>query len=149
MDGLPPVDYTVNVPLAPAAAFDLFTRSMRRWWPLSSHSCGGAEANDVIVEPRVGGHIVESTRAGATHHWGTIIEWMPPDRLVTTWHPGTPVEQATRLQVTFTARDRSTDVRILHDGWAARGAQAAERRNDYQAGWRAVMAHYESAARIT
>lgn len=149
MDELSPVDYTVNVPLAPAAAFELFTRSMRRWWPLSSHSCGGAEASDVIVEPRVGGRIVESTTQGAAHVWGTILEWTPPDRLVTTWHPGTPVDQATRLQVTFTARDRSTDVRILHDGWAARGEQAAARRQAYDEGWRAVMAHYESAARLT
>jgi uncharacterized protein YndB with AHSA1/START domain len=146
MSALPPVDHTVNVPLQPADAFDLFTRQMDRWWPLSTHSCAQEDATGVTFEPRVGGRVTERTRTGAEHPWGVLLEWDPPNGLVMRWHPGQPADQATLLRVTFTARGGSTDVRILHEGWEARGDTAGAVRGEYETGWPLVLARLATAA---
>ncbi|MBI5276827.1 MAG: SRPBCC domain-containing protein [Burkholderiales bacterium] len=143
---MPPVDHTVNVPLPPADAFALFTQEMPKWWPLSTHSCGGDDANGVTFEPRVGGRVMEQTRTGRQHPWGTLLEWDPPRVLAMRWHPGQPEEQATLLRVTFTARDRSTDVRIVHEGWEVRGESAAAVRQEYEKGWPLVMGQFAGVA---
>ena len=146
MSALPPVDHCVNVPLAAHEAFDLFTRQARKWWPLSSHSCAGSDASDVVFEPRVGGRVTEHTRTGEQHAWGTLLEWDPPRALAMRWHPGQPEAQATLLRVTFTPVDRTTDVRILHQDWEVRGADAGAVRADYERGWPEVMAKFRAAS---
>jgi hypothetical protein len=143
---LPPVDHTVNVPLEPREAFELFTTQIRKWWPFSSHSCAGDKARDVVFEPRVGGRVAEHAEDGTQHPWGTLLEWDPPRSLAMRWHPGQPENQATLLKVTFTGRARSTDVRILHEGWEARGDGAAQVRGEYEKGWPLVLARLVAAA---
>lgn len=142
MPQLPPVDHTVNVPLSAPQAFELFTREIRKWWPLSTHSCAGDKARDVVFEPRIGGRVTEVAEDGTEHPWGTLMEWDPPHALAMGWHPGQPAHQATLLRVTFTPRERSTDVRIVHTGWEARGARAAEVRGEYERGWPLVLARF-------
>lgn len=133
---LAPVMKTLQVRLGPADAFDLFTRQMARWWPLARFSCGGAADAGIEIEPRVGGNIVEHTRDGARHVWGTLTAWEPPHRFAMTWHPGQPPETATRLAVEFTPLAAGgTEVRLVHDGW-----RDAERRGGYQQGWDEVLA---------
>ncbi|HVZ43802.1 MAG TPA: SRPBCC domain-containing protein [Ramlibacter sp.] len=143
---IPPVDHCVNVPLSVEDAFDLFTKRLALWWPLSTHSCAQGDAVDVEFEPRVGGRVLEHDKKGARHVWGTLLEWNPPHVLAMTWHPGQAEDQATRLKVSFTAKGASTDVRILHDGWEARGAEGGEWRGEYEKGWAAVMQRYVDAA---
>lgn len=139
---IPPVEKKVRVRLAPADAFDLFTRQFARWWPLAQYSCGGADSLDVQVEARVGGAVIERTRAGEQHVWGTITAWEPPHRFSMTWHPGHPLNEATRLTLEFVATNDGTDVRLLHDGWEAR----PEARDNYDNGWPAVLARYAAMA---
>jgi uncharacterized protein YndB with AHSA1/START domain len=147
MDAIAAVDHTVNVPLTPSEAFELFTGQMLRWWPLSSHSCSGASAKQLAVEPRVGGRLTEHAADGTVHLWGTVLEWDPPRGLAMTWHPGVPEAEATRVRVQFMGNGPFTDVRIVHDGWEARGADAAAKRGQYETGWPLVLARYaESAA---
>jgi hypothetical protein len=140
-----PVAKDLRVHLAPAAAFDLFTRQLARWWPLAHYSCGGADATDVEFESRAGGAVFERTRAGGRHVWGTLIDWEPPYRFAMTWHPGVPSAQATRLAVEFVAaEDGGTEVRPLHDGWEARDEAV---RRGYDGGWESVLARFVAAAR--
>lgn len=140
-----PVRKNLHVRLAPAAAFDLFTGQLARWWPLAQYSCGGADATGVEFEPRVGGAVFERTRTGERHVWGTLIDWEPPHRFAMTWHPGVAPAQATRLAVEFVAaQDGGTEVRLLHDGWEARGEEV---QRGYDGGWDNVLARFVAAAK--
>lgn len=141
-DALAPVEKELRVRLAPASAFDLFTREMSHWWPLATHSCAGADAQAVTFPMEEGGQVIEQAKNGSRHIWGEVLAWEPPHRFAMTWHPGSSAAQATRLEVRFSAaEDGGTIVRLRHDGWAARpdGAQA---RGGYAQGWESVLACY-------
>jgi hypothetical protein len=140
-----PVEHRIVVPLAPAEAFGLFTRGISRWWPFKGHSCAEG-AYDVEFEPRVGGAVTEIGTGGSRHTWGTLTQWQPPAAFAMTWHPAQPQAQATRLQVRFIQVPQGCEVHLIHDGWAARGAQALESRNNYDGGWVGVLRAYGIAA---
>lgn len=144
---LQPVRHRLELPLAPADAFTLFTAGMARWWPFRGHSCSGERALDVEFEPRVGGAVVEITNDGQRHPWGTVTLWEPPLRLAMTWHPAQPVAHATRLEVSFVPCAGGCELHLEHGGWEARGDQAADVRDGYQQGWGVVLARLAAAAK--
>jgi len=141
----PPVEHRIVMPLAPAAAFELFTKGMSRWWPFKGHCCA-EDALDVEFEPRVGGAVTEIGAAGARHPWGTLTQWQPPAAFAMTWHPAQPQRQATRLQVRFIEVPEGCEVHLIHDGWSARGEQAHESRDAYDGGWVGVLRAYGNAS---
>lgn len=143
---VPPVDQRVQVRLSPDEAFALFTREMGAWWPFDGHSCSGEAGLEVQFEPRVGGEVTEVSRDGNRFTWGLLSEWNPPHVFAMSWHPGLPTDVATQLRVSFTATALGTEVRVLHGGWEARGAQAAEKRDQYNGGWPATLQAYGRAA---
>lgn len=142
----PPVDRRVSVRLAPQQAFELFTAHMRDWWLFGGHSCSGDPAADVRFEPRAGGAVVETASDGRQFRWGTLSEWSPPTAFAMSWHPGLPEAEATELRVSFTATPEGTEVRVLHDGWLARGAAAQAKRDQYDSGWPQTLAAYAAEA---
>jgi uncharacterized protein YndB with AHSA1/START domain len=62
------------------------------------------------------------------------------------WFPGLDEAQATVLRVAFAPVEGGTEVSVEHGGWEARGATAAEKREQYDGGWPATLAAYASAA---
>jgi uncharacterized protein YndB with AHSA1/START domain len=142
---LPPLVKSVIVAAPPERAFDLFTTGMGRWWPLATHSVGQESATSVVMECRVGGHIVETVDDGSTHVWGTLTEWSPSTELEFTWHPGQPESEATLVRVTFRAQDERTEVRLVHSGWDAR-PDGARARTGYDTGWEIVLGQLASPA---
>jgi hypothetical protein len=140
------VTHRLDVALAPEQAFELFTQGMARWWPFRSHSCAGDAAVAVEFDARVGGAVTEITRQGERHTWGTLTAWEPPSHFAMTWHPGQDERMATRLSVRFTADGAGCRVELQHDGWAARGPQAAPVRDEYQQGWALVLGLFAAAA---
>lgn len=141
-----PVIKTRTVPLAPAAAFDLFTRRMGQWWPTASHSIAGDRVTGVVFEEEVGGRVREVTDDGEWHAWAEVTAWDPPRRFTLSWHPSLDPVASTDLEVTFTATDTGTEVRLVHRGWERFGDQAAALRDDYEGGWDHVLGPYETAA---
>ena len=139
----------VRVPIAPEAAFELFTRGLARWWPLATHSIGEAAALDCRMEERAGGQIVELDQDGSRHVWGTIRDWQPPARLFFTWHPGRTPDTAQTIEVRFAAADDGgTMVTLEHDGWDDYGAGAVDMRDRYDSGWNFVLGErFSDAAR--
>jgi uncharacterized protein YndB with AHSA1/START domain len=139
-DQLSELRKTVIVRPAPETAFALFTGRTADWWPLATHSVGRADGRSVVVEPGVGGRIVETLADGSTAVWGTVEVWEPPRLLRFTWHPGTPVREATLVEVTFratgTGADAGTVVELVHT--AARAS--------YEAGWEVVLGGYAATA---
>jgi uncharacterized protein YndB with AHSA1/START domain len=134
---------SVRVRLGREAAFALFTADATRWWPLASHSVFDAQAASVTFEPWVGGRIVETATDGRTEAWGVISAWDAGHRFESSWHPGLDPSEATHLEVNFSdAPGGGTQVDLVHTGWEARGAEAAERVAGYELGWKFVLGRY-------
>jgi hypothetical protein len=140
---LAPVRKEVRVPCEPARAFELFTAEMSAWWPMLTHSVGGADHCGVVVEGRVGGQVYEDLPAGRAV-WGDVLVWGPPSRFVMTWHPGQDPAAATEVEVWFSPVAEGTRVVLEHRGWERR-EDAATARESYDTGWEIVLAQYANA----
>jgi uncharacterized protein YndB with AHSA1/START domain len=129
----------VTVPVGPARAFEVFTAGVGQWWPLATHSVFGAAASVAFEQGRLVERLGERTA-----EWGRVLAWEGPGLLRLTWHPGTPVEEATLLTVRFRPDGSGTSVELEHDGWErhARGAEATE---DYRRGWPVVLGCFVQA----
>ena len=99
------------------------------------------EAVTVVVEPGAGGRIVEHGPGGVMSVWGVVTVWEPGRRVAFTWYPGNEEEDATEVEVSFTATDGGTRVDLVHGGWDHRTDGAAIRQA-YVPGWDFVLARY-------
>jgi len=142
-DRYTPVIKIVTIRAGLTQAFRRFTSEIATWWPLPSHSVGGADAETVFIEERVGGRIVERSRNGKETVWGTIDVWDPPAKIAFTWHPGDPPEKATHVDVRFVGIDAErTRVELEHVGFERLGTMAKRARRGYPIGWAYVLGLY-------
>lgn len=145
---LPPVHRQIVVPTDPADAFRLWTDELSRWWPFAGHSVFGVGSTVAFSD----GHLVETSADGETSVWGTVLDWVPGERLRLTWHPGGEPDHATEVAVRFAEIDvaespgRHTLVSLEHRGWERR-TDGAEARGNYDHGWSLVIAEYGQHAR--
>ena len=135
-----PVRRSVEVGCDPAQAFRIFTEEIDSWWPLATHSMGDAEG--CVFEGREGGRIYETHRDGSIHLWGTVTAWLPPQRLVFSWHPGRDAATAQEVELRFLEIPGGTRIELEHRGWETLGEQASEVRQGYETGWPPVLARY-------
>src|SRR5271154_1929224 len=105
MTTVPPVHREIVVDADPAAAFEVFTAGIGRWWPLASHSVYETESASVAFAD---GQIVERSADGRTSLWGTVTRWEPAAAVAFTWHPGRSPEGAGHVEVTFAAAGAQT-----------------------------------------
>jgi uncharacterized protein YndB with AHSA1/START domain len=119
-------EIVVDVPIE--RAFSVFTEEMETWWNPEHHLI---EAAEMVVEPRVGGHIFDRASDGSECHWSRVLAYQPPTLFVFSWDINTrwelesDPEKTSEVAVTFTAEapDR-TLVELEHrnldrhgDGW--------------------------------
>jgi uncharacterized protein YndB with AHSA1/START domain len=135
----------VEVPLAPDAAFELFTTRMTEFWP-AEHSIGDSAFAEVVVEPMAGGRWFERAADGSECRWGGVAEWDPPSRLVLEWQVGASwaydPDLHTFVEVTFTPLEGGTTrVELRHHGLESYGDQADQMRAVYAdpAGWQGTL----------
>lgn len=136
---LPPLHRTITVPWGLERAFTRFTAELGSWWPLASHSVGGARTVRCVFEERVGGEIYEELSDGSRCVWGTVLAWEPPRRTVFTWHPGRSPETAQQVELRFTSGENGTRLDLIHTGWEALGRDARKARRAYPLGWTYVL----------
>ena len=129
---------TVLVDFTPEEAFDLFTARIASWWPVRSHSYGGDEVKEVVLEPRVGGRLYEVTADGE-QDWGSVLAWEPPTRLLLDWQIGQA--RGTEVEVTFAPEGPGSRVVLEHRGFAT-----PEPRENYSSGWDFVLGTYVESA---
>jgi uncharacterized protein YndB with AHSA1/START domain len=148
------VTHSVLVPLAPDAAFELFTDRFGDWWPKDSHHILDTPAAEAILEPREGGRWYERAEDGSECDWGYVRELDRPERILLAWHL-TPEwkfdpdpEKATEVEVVFSAEEDQTRVTLEHRGFAAHGdAGVAMRKSvDSEGGWSSLLEMYRHAA---
>lgn len=134
---IPPIVKQVRVPLDVTRAFAAFTDDFGRWWPLATHSVGGASSAVSFVDEQ----IVEMTSDGRRCVWGTVQRWEPPHALAFTWHPGQETPPHTDVLVEFAAQDNGCLVTLTHSGWERVGASVDDLRG-YHEGWDVVLGSY-------
>jgi len=72
----------VDAPLE--RAFSVFTEDIGSWWPPEHHILQ-AELARMVFEPREGGHIYDRGVDGSECHWGRVLSYEPPTRVVFSW----------------------------------------------------------------
>lgn len=133
-----PIKKTLNVPLRPDEAFDLFTDRLADWWPTDSHSLSAGDGDlpqDVRVDRHEGGYITETKADGETGRWGTITSWDRGRHLGISWYVGRDETEATDITVTFMPTDTGTRVELVHDGFDRLGETAMITHGQYLVGW--------------
>ncbi len=148
---LDPIIKTIEVPCSQEKAFGVFVTEMGSWWPLDKRSMslmgGGKPAKSLRIEPKLGGKIVEIGHDDNEHHWGTIKSYDPHDSLSMDFHMGLPAENASLVEVRFTAlEDDRTRVELTQSNWEAFGDMAEMMRGGYGSGWVIIFEQaYKSA----
>jgi uncharacterized protein YndB with AHSA1/START domain len=148
-----PLEASVSVDVPPEHAFEVFTEGMTQWWPREfSWSQEGLE--EMGIEPREGGFAYERGPHGFTIHWGRVITFEVPQRVVFTWQiasdrsPQPDPDQASEVEVLFTgALDGGTDVTLEHRGWERHGEGAKEYRDGFETAgaWPHALARFAAA----
>jgi uncharacterized protein YciI len=146
---VPPIRREILVDAGQETAFEVFTDDIGRWWPVTDFSVFGAGGTVSLANQE----IVERSADGHSALWGTITRWEPPVAVAFTWHPGRTADQASQVEVTFTAVDapagaaagtpagRQTLVTLVHTGWD-RFSDPATARGEYDQGWPVVLGRY-------
>ena len=115
---------TVLVDFTPEEAFELFTARIASWWPVRTHSYGGDDVKNVVLEPGVGGRLYEVTADGE-QDWGSVLAWEPPNRLLLDWQIGEA--RGTEVEVTFAPEGPGSRVVLEHRGFERRRSARALR----------------------
>lgn len=143
---------TISVAAAPERAFDVFTKQMGAWWPLTTHKIGKVDAKDAIIEPKVGGRWFERGVDGSECVWGHVEAWDPPNRVVLTWEIDADwnhdAKLRTEVEVRFTRDNGGTRVEVEHRMLEAFGPRAQEMKGifDSEGGWTGLLASFAKQA---
>jgi uncharacterized protein YndB with AHSA1/START domain len=144
----------VTVEASQERCFEVFTAGFDSWWPRESHHIGEADAQEVVIEPRVGGRWLERGVDGSECTWGRVLEWDPPRRIRLSWQLNAqwqfdPDEAVcTFVEATFTPlADGSTQVELVHSGFK-RAADGAVIRDavSRDGGWGSLLELYGAEA---
>jgi uncharacterized protein YndB with AHSA1/START domain len=115
---------SVAVAVAPAEAFDIFTRDIDQWWrrgPKFRHSASSSGL--LCIEPKVGGRLFESFDTDGTQRVvdiGRVRVWEPPRCLKFTWrNTNFAPDEHTEVEIQFEPTASGTLVTVTHSGLSA------------------------------
>lgn len=110
----------VTVPVAPAEAFEAFTERLGDFKP-PEHNMLSVPIAETVLEPRVGGSIIDRGTDGSECRWARILTFDRPHRLVFSWNIGptwqieTDPDRVSEVEVRFVAEGAaSTRVELEH-----------------------------------
>jgi uncharacterized protein YndB with AHSA1/START domain len=146
--------YSFSVPIAPDAAFELFTEGFDSWWPKERVHLSERPCALVALEPVAGGRWYERADDGSECDWGFVREVERPNRILMAWQLDPEWEfnpdpgKATEVEVTFEAEGDGTLVTLEHRGFEVHGEPGAEMREAVgsEGGWPEHLEHYRKAA---
>ena len=101
---------SVVVEVGAERAFSVFTADMASWWDPDHHLLEG-ELAEMVVEPRVGGRILDRGVDGSECAWATVLAYEPPERFVFSWNITTDWKLETDPDKTS-----EVEVRFVPDG---------------------------------
>jgi uncharacterized protein YndB with AHSA1/START domain len=65
-------------------AFDVFTAGIGTWFP-PEYNLMQSEIVERVFEPREGGSVYDKGADGSECHWGRVLAYEPPNRVVFSW----------------------------------------------------------------
>jgi uncharacterized protein YndB with AHSA1/START domain len=141
-----PIICGIEVKAPPARAFELFATEMGRWWP-KGRTIGQKPHVEVVIEPKVGGQWFERDADGNETHWGKVLAWEPPSRLLLAWQIdsawGYDPNFVTELELTFApAEGGGTLVTLEHRNLERFGTDAARHAEKLGGGWPSMLADF-------
>jgi uncharacterized protein YndB with AHSA1/START domain len=141
-----PIVRSVQVKAAPARAFDLFTSHIEHWWP-KGKTIGKAPHVALVLEPWAGGQWFERDANGNETHWGKVLAWEPPSRLLLGWQIncewGYDPDLVTEVEVTFAPTEGGgTLVTLEHRNLERFGADAVRHAERLGGGWPLRLAEF-------
>jgi uncharacterized protein YndB with AHSA1/START domain len=138
------VHKTVHVSRPPDVAFKIFVEELAQWWPSKTHSFLGAEENPTpMIEPYVGGRVLERGAGGSEHVIGDVVAYEPGSLISYTWNHENNAG-STLLEIRFTAEGSGTRVDLRHSGWEALADET--KAAGYAEGWDTVLGFYVAHA---
>ena len=145
-----PVRKRVRVAAPPERAFEIFTRSMGRWWP-KGHSIAASPLQDIVVEPRSGGRWAERGEDGKETLWGKVLAWEPPARVLLGWQLSPQWQYdpnlLTELEIRFSPDGQGTLVELEHrmDGYGE-AAEPMRQQMEGPEAWEGLLKLFAAAA---
>jgi hypothetical protein len=141
------VTATVEVPVDPATAFEIFTEEIGRWWrPGPINWYDSTRAVDIRFEPGVGGRWLEvyDDEAGDVLEIGTVTVWEPGTRLALLYRDGGHELNGTEVEVRFEPVEGGTRVTLEHRGWDILPPDVARRaRTNKRWGWASILGWFK------
>ncbi|MFW0785111.1 SRPBCC family protein [Gordonia sp. CPCC 206044] len=111
---------SISVPVPQAAAFALFTERLGDFKP-AEHNLLSVPIAETVLEPRVGGAIVDRGTDGSECRWARVLVFDRPDRIIfswdisPTWRIETDPEHTSEVEIRFIVDgDSSTRVELEH-----------------------------------
>jgi uncharacterized protein YndB with AHSA1/START domain len=144
-----PIRQSVTVGVSVEQAFAAFA-DLARWWP-REYTWAGDTLEGIGIEPREGGFCFERGPHGFTCHWGRVLAWDPPARLVLTWQiapdraPEPNPAKASEVEVRFDpAGPTGTRVDLEHRAFPRQGEAGDPYRQALASpqGWPLILARY-------
>jgi uncharacterized protein YndB with AHSA1/START domain len=147
-----PLVRTVQVRAAPERAFDLFATQMEHWWP-KGKTVAKAPHVAIVLEPRAGGQWFERDADGNETHWGKVLAWEPPARLLLGWQLNSQFtydpDFLTEVELTFApAKGGGTLVTLEHRDLERFGADAEKVAGQLGGGWPTFLNHFAEYAAV-
>jgi uncharacterized protein YndB with AHSA1/START domain len=141
-----PIVRTVEVKAPPARAFELFATRMEDWWP-RGRTVGKNPHADIVMEPHAGGRWFERDAKGAETHWGKVLAWEPPSRLLLGWQLNSAwtydPDFLTEVELTFApAAGGGTRVTLEHRNLERFGADAESHAASLGSGWPGYLGEF-------
>jgi uncharacterized protein YndB with AHSA1/START domain len=145
-----PIRRSVQVRAAPPRAFELFTGHMQDWWPK-----GGTIARNphvlIVIEPHADGKWFERDAEGNETHWGKVLAWEPPERVLLAWQINSQwaydPDFETEVEITFQPADGGgTVVTLEHRNMERFGPDAARHAAMLDSGWPTHLGHFATWA---
>jgi uncharacterized protein YndB with AHSA1/START domain len=134
---------SVVLPLAPVAAFELFTRKVGEWWPADRRHTQDPKSEIFLLQD---GRFYERARDGQEVELGRVRSWELPNRILLDFFIATGPEKPTEVEITFAAQEGGTRVTVTHRPKPDSEDLWAERAPRYERSWDVVLAALLQAA---
>jgi hypothetical protein len=144
-----PIVRTVTVKAPPARAFELFASHIADWWP-RGQTVGKKPHVALVIEPRTGGKWFERDADGVETHWGHVLDWQPPTRLLLAWQLSTSwafdPNLHTEVELIFAPNGNGTLVTLTHRNLEQFGTDAVTHVASLGNGWPTKLVQFQTFA---
>lgn len=137
------IEKAVWLPLAPQAAFELFTEKISLWWPPDRRHLNDPDSELFLL---ASGRFYERASSGAELDLGRVRLWQPPHRIVLNFFMGTDAAHPTEVEIRFDAEGNGTRVSISHRPLEGSEALWDKRAPIFGRSWDAVLTALRLAA---